>query len=103
VQLRHPNVLAFKDSLELQEKGQTVLYLVTEAVRPLAMVLKELDISGQHRRVNEHEPRAAAAARPYSNKRTCSSYAMQCQTVLWQLRCRSSAQLAGGHGPGAAG
>ncbi|KAF6265414.1 armadillo-type protein [Scenedesmus sp. NREL 46B-D3] len=47
--LRHPNVLAFKDSLEVQEKGQTVLYLVTEAVRPLAMVLQELDLAGQHR------------------------------------------------------
>jgi SCY1-like protein 1 len=49
LQLRHPNVLAFKDSLEVQEKGQTVLYLVTEAVRPLAMVLQELHLSGHHR------------------------------------------------------
>eukprot|EP00882_Tetradesmus_deserticola_P030191 GHRQ01033880.1.p1 GENE.GHRQ01033880.1~~GHRQ01033880.1.p1 ORF type:complete len:309 (+),score=103.12 GHRQ01033880.1:290-1216(+) len=47
--LRHPNVLAFKDSLEVQEKGQTVLYLITGAVRPLATVLQELDLSGQHR------------------------------------------------------
>ncbi|WIA22885.1 hypothetical protein OEZ86_009825 [Tetradesmus obliquus] len=47
--LRHPNVLAFKDSLEVQEKGMTVLYLVTEAVRPLAMVMQELDLSGHHR------------------------------------------------------
>eukprot|EP00882_Tetradesmus_deserticola_P024416 GHRQ01026682.1.p2 GENE.GHRQ01026682.1~~GHRQ01026682.1.p2 ORF type:complete len:135 (+),score=28.82 GHRQ01026682.1:290-694(+) len=63
--LRHPNVLAFKDSLEVQEKGQTVLYLITEAVRPLATVLQELDLSGQHRRVivnstllNSHDRRS---------------------------------------------
>jgi hypothetical protein len=49
LQLRHPNILAFKDSIEVQEKGQQVLYLVTEAVRPLITVLKELHLSGQHR------------------------------------------------------
>lgn len=48
-QLRHPNVLSFKDTLEVQEKAGTTIYLVTEPVRPLAMVLKELDLSGQHR------------------------------------------------------
>lgn len=47
--LRHPNILAFKDSIEVQEKGQQVLYLVTEAVRPLITVLKELDLAGKHR------------------------------------------------------
>jgi hypothetical protein len=49
VQLRHPNILAFKDSIEVQEKGQQVVYLVTEAVRPLITVLKELNLSGKHR------------------------------------------------------
>ncbi len=49
LQLRHPNILAFKDSIEVQEKGQQVLYLVTEAVRPLITVLKELNLSGKHR------------------------------------------------------
>lgn len=48
-QLRHPNILAFKDSVEVQEKGQHVLYVVTEAVRPLSTVLAELALSGQHR------------------------------------------------------
>ncbi|KIZ00224.1 putative inactive serine/threonine-protein kinase scy1 [Monoraphidium neglectum] len=47
--LRHPNVLSFKDSLEAQEKGGTAIYLVTEPVKPLAMVLRELDLSGTHR------------------------------------------------------
>eukprot|EP00878_Enallax_costatus_P041902 GHUV01048823.1.p1 GENE.GHUV01048823.1~~GHUV01048823.1.p1 ORF type:complete len:162 (+),score=34.61 GHUV01048823.1:319-804(+) len=47
--LRHPNVLAFKDSIEVQERGIHVVYLVTEAVRPLATVLKELNLSGHHR------------------------------------------------------
>lgn len=47
--LRHPNILAFKDSYELLEKGQTVIYLVTQAVQPLKQVLVELDLKGQHR------------------------------------------------------
>ena len=47
--VRHPNVLAFKDSAEAQEKGQAVVYLVTEAVKPLSDVLRELDLSGAHR------------------------------------------------------
>jgi SCY1-like protein 1 len=64
LQLRHPNVLAFKDSLEVQEKGQTVLYLVTEAVRPLAMVLQELDLSGHHRHVTACWATAAGHTAP---------------------------------------
>lgn len=52
LQLRHPNVLAFKDSIEVQEKGQHVVYLVTQAVRPLITVLKELNLAGQHRQAS---------------------------------------------------
>lgn len=48
-QLRHPNVLAFKDSVETTEKGATVIYLVTEPVKPLKLVLQELNLEGQHR------------------------------------------------------
>eukprot|EP00967_Tisochrysis_lutea_P056792 scaffold71829_cov15-Tisochrysis_lutea.AAC.1 len=47
-QLRHPNILAFKDSAEVQEKGATVIYLVTQPVRSLKTVLEELDLQGQH-------------------------------------------------------
>lgn len=43
--LRHPNVLAFKDSAETTEKGNTVLYLVTEPVTPLKVLLSDLDLS----------------------------------------------------------
>ncbi len=49
LQLRHPNVLAFKDTAEVEEKGETVLYLVTEPVKPLADVLEELDMEGSAR------------------------------------------------------
>ncbi len=49
LQLRHPNVLAFKDSAEVQEKGSTVIYLVTQAVKPLKMVLEELNLGGKHK------------------------------------------------------
>ncbi len=48
-QLRHPNILAFKDSAETTEKGATVITLVTEPVKPLKDVLKELGLEGQHR------------------------------------------------------
>ncbi|GBF94506.1 hypothetical protein Rsub_07040 [Raphidocelis subcapitata] len=47
--LRHPNILTYKDSLELPERGGVTLYLVTEAVKPLAKALEELALSGQHR------------------------------------------------------
>ncbi|GFR47514.1 hypothetical protein Agub_g9146 [Astrephomene gubernaculifera] len=47
--LRHPNILAYKDSTETTEKGATVILLVTEPVKPLKEVLKELDLQGQHR------------------------------------------------------
>ncbi|EFJ49788.1 hypothetical protein VOLCADRAFT_80567 [Volvox carteri f. nagariensis] len=47
--LRHPNILAFKDSSETTEKGATAIMLVTEPVKPLKDVLKELELEGQHR------------------------------------------------------
>ena len=37
-------MLAFKDTAELEQQGETVLYLVTEPVKPLAQVLQELDV-----------------------------------------------------------
>ena len=35
--------------MEAQEKGATVLYVVTEAVKPLAIVLQELALTGHHK------------------------------------------------------
>ena len=49
LQLRHPNILSFKETLELEEKGMTVIYVVTEAVTPLADRLHQLDMSGPAR------------------------------------------------------
>ena len=49
--MRHPNVLAFKDTLEVEEKGITSLYVITEPVEPLTEVLQQLDIQGQARQV----------------------------------------------------
>lgn len=43
-QLRHPNILQFKDTAEVEERGETVIYLVTEACTPLADHLQRLDI-----------------------------------------------------------
>lgn len=48
-QLRHPNILAYKDSIELVEKGQTTIFLITAPVKPLQQVLEELNLQGQHR------------------------------------------------------
>jgi SCY1-like protein 1 len=49
LQLRHPNVLAFKFTVEVEEKGETIIYLVTESVRPLADVLGNLAITEEAR------------------------------------------------------
>lgn len=48
-QLRHPNVLAFKDTMEVEEKGSVTIYLVTESVKPLSVVLNDLSLSGEQR------------------------------------------------------
>ena len=44
LQLRHPNILQFKETAEVEERGETVIYLVTEACMPLADHLQRLDI-----------------------------------------------------------
>lgn len=49
LQLRHPNILAFKFTVEIEEKGETVVYLVTESVKPLAETLTALDMSDDQR------------------------------------------------------
>lgn len=49
MQLRHPNILAFKSTVEIEEKGDTVVYLVTESVKPLTTVLDSLDMSDEAR------------------------------------------------------
>ena len=48
-QLRHPNVLQFRDTVELEERGETVIYVVTEPVTPLAVHLASLDLQGPQR------------------------------------------------------
>lgn len=48
-QLRHPNLVAFKDTMEVEEKGSITVYLITEPVRPLQMVLEDINLSGEHR------------------------------------------------------
>jgi hypothetical protein len=48
-QLRHPNVLSYKDSLEVPERGGVTLYLVTEPVKPLSAVMADVDLGGQHK------------------------------------------------------
>jgi SCY1-like protein 1 len=48
-QMRHPNILAFKDTVEVEERGESVIYLVTEAVKPLLHVISELNLEGTQR------------------------------------------------------
>ena len=50
-QLRHPHVLQFKDSVEVDgdKPGSVTLYLVTEPVQPLSTVLQELRLDGAQR------------------------------------------------------
>ncbi|EIE25277.1 ARM repeat-containing protein, partial [Coccomyxa subellipsoidea C-169] len=47
--VRHPNVLALRDTLEVEEKGCTSIYIITEPVTPLIDVLEELDVAGPAR------------------------------------------------------
>ena len=47
--MRHPNILAFKDTVEVEEKGLTTIYIVTEPVKPLTTVLDELHLAGPSR------------------------------------------------------
>lgn len=42
-------MLSFKDTAELEEKGEVVIYLVTEPVTPLLDVLQALDMTGPAR------------------------------------------------------
>ena len=49
LQLRHPNILQFKDTAEVEERGETVILVVTEPVMPLAEHLASLQIQGPQR------------------------------------------------------
>lgn len=49
LQLRHPNVLIFKETLELEEKGEQAIYLITEAIVPLAEFLESTTLTGTDR------------------------------------------------------
>lgn len=49
MQLRHPGVLVFKETLEVEEKGEQVVYLITEPVTPLAEFLEEAILQGAER------------------------------------------------------
>lgn len=51
LQLRHPSVLTFKDTVEVEERGETVIYLMTESVTPAAEVIKTVNVKGPERSV----------------------------------------------------
>ena len=42
MQVKHPNILSFRDTHEAEERGETVIYLVTEPATPLLPTLEEL-------------------------------------------------------------
>lgn len=45
-QVKHPNILSFRDTHEAEERGETVIYLVTEPATPLLATLEELSGGG---------------------------------------------------------
>lgn len=49
VQLRHPNILQFKDTAEIEERGETVILVVTEPVMPLGEHLSSLNLKEPQR------------------------------------------------------
>ena len=62
-QVRHPNILALKDTLEVEDKGVTTLYIITEPVTPLADILKDHSMEGPARCWRQpHSPAALAHA-----------------------------------------
>lgn len=46
---KHPRIPSFEWSGETEDKNRTIIYLVTEAVTPLAAVLQELELQDSHR------------------------------------------------------
>ena len=74
-QVRHPNILAFKDTLELEEKHETVIYVVTEPVTPLEELLAELDVQGEAR-CDAHRIQSSAAG-------LASGHALLCKGACW--------------------
>lgn len=46
---RHPHILSFKDMVEIDERGETAIYLITEAVTPLPVVLESIALHEQER------------------------------------------------------
>ena len=85
--MRHPNVLAFKDTLEVEEKGITSLYVITEPVEPLTEVLQQLDIQGQARQVAspvlEHTLRSFQALTIWCGRVDCA--AAEKNTLQWDF------------------
>lgn len=49
MQLKHPNILRFIDTVEIEERGEFVIYLVTEAVTSLEYVQTSLDLNERDR------------------------------------------------------
>ncbi len=47
--LRHPNILRYVDTLEIEERGEHVVYLVTEPARMLKETMQGLHLDGQDR------------------------------------------------------
>uniref|UniRef100_A0A061S498 SCY1-like protein 1 n=1 Tax=Tetraselmis sp. GSL018 TaxID=582737 RepID=A0A061S498_9CHLO len=47
--MRHPNVLSFKTSIEVEERSEIVVYIVTEPVKPLLQVMTDLNLEGMQR------------------------------------------------------
>jgi SCY1-like protein 1 len=48
-QLRHPSILAFRELLEVEERGEAVIYVITEPVTPLAAALPGLNLDAAGR------------------------------------------------------
>ena len=68
MQLRHPNILAFKETVEIEERGETVVYIMTEAVTSLSTVLRDNDLKGPERCVGAGHAQQLFECNPCSGK-----------------------------------
>lgn len=86
-QLRHPLLLQFKDSVEVvdDKAGTVTLFLVTEPVQPLSLVLADLGLEGVQRRAGRGGRRRPNLLLLMPWPGTSTSRSACCR---WRRRCR---------------
>jgi hypothetical protein len=103
LQLRHPNILCFKDTAEMEDKGEAALYLVTEPVTPLLDVLDTINVRGPERcgaeQTATNAPQGAGRGGQRTSRAAARAPAWLCSPRLAALSLRVLAAAAPPQGP----